>query len=52
MEVTVFLYVNCVKIYYFKGNNSEMKPFPLCLGNISKDFTVNEVKNWIKWIYI
>ena len=44
MEVTVFLYVNDTKIYHFKWNNSELKPYPLCLGNISKDFIVNEMK--------
>ena len=44
MEVTVFLHVNGVKIYHFKWNNSEMKPYPLCLGGISKDFTINKMK--------
>ena len=37
------MYVSGVKIYQFKANNSETKPYPLCLGNISKDFTVNKI---------
>ena len=31
-----FLYVNAVKMYKFKAKDSEIKPYPLCLGNISK----------------
>ena len=51
-----FLFVNAAKIYQFKANDSEMKKYPLCLGNISKDFTsINmkkkkKKKNRIKWI--
>ena len=50
MEATVF--VNATKIYQFKTKNSEIKPYPLCLGNISKDFTAYSMKknNNIKWI--
>ena len=44
MEATVFLFVNVAKIYQFKAKSSKVKPYPLCLGNISKDFTVNNVK--------
>ena len=39
-----FLFVNATKIYQFKANDSEIKKYPLCLGNILKDFTVNNVK--------
>ena len=39
-----FLFVNAVKMYQFKARNSERKPHPLCLGNISKDFTFNNMK--------
>ena len=28
------------KIINFKAKDSEIVPYPLCLGNISKDFTV------------
>ena len=30
-----FLFVNAIKIYQFKGNDSEIKKHPMCLGNIS-----------------
>ena len=39
-----FLFVNTTKIYQFKTKNFEIKPYPLCLGNISNDFTANNVK--------
>ena len=53
MEVTVFLYVNSVKIYQFIAKYSEIKPYPMCLGNILKGFTVNNMKrNYIKWTHI
>ena len=35
-----FLFVNATKIYQFKAKDSEIKAYPLCLGNISKDFSV------------
>ena len=38
------LFVNATKIYQFKANNSEIKGCALCLGNISKDFTINNMK--------
>ena len=39
-----FLFVNATKIYQFKAKDSEIKKYPLCLGNISKDFTANNMK--------
>ena len=27
-----------------KAKDSEIKPYPSCLGNISKDFTINNMK--------
>ena len=30
--------------YSIKTKQSEIKPFPLCLGSISKDFTINHMK--------
>ena len=39
-----FLFVNATKIYQLKGRNSEMKDYSLCLGNVSKDFTINNMK--------
>ena len=35
-----FLLINATKIYQFKAKNSEIKDYTLCLGNISKDFTI------------
>ena len=39
-----FLDVNGLKIYQFKAKDSEIEPCPLCLGNISKDSTVDTMK--------
>ena len=39
-----FLFVNTTKIYQFKAKDSEIKDYTLCLGNISKSFTVNNIK--------
>ena len=39
-----FLFVNATRIYQFKAKDSEIKDYPLCLGNISKDFTINNMK--------
>ena len=43
-ESNSLLFVNATKIY---ANNSEVKRYSLCLGNISKDFT-----SIIKWIHL
>ena len=37
MEPTVFLYENGVSIQQFTAKDSDIKPHPLLLGNISKD---------------
>ena len=42
-ESISFLFVNTIKIYQFKPKNSEVTPYPLCLGNISMDFTANNM---------
>ena len=39
-----FLFVNATKVYQFKVKNSEIKDYALCLGNISNDFTINNIK--------
>ena len=39
------LFVNATKIYQFKAKDSEIKDYVLCLGNILKDFTINNMKN-------
>ena len=38
------LFVNAAKIYQFKPKNSKLKDYTLCLGNISKDFTITNIK--------
>ena len=46
-----FLFVNARKIYQFKAKNSEIKDYALCLGNISKDFTIkNMTKTELKGV--
>ena len=39
-----FLFVNATKMYQFKAKNSEIKYYTICLSNISKDFTINNMK--------
>ena len=39
-----FLFVNATKIYQFKTKDAETKDYALCLGNISKDFTIYNMK--------
>ena len=39
-----FLFVNATKIYQIKVQNSDIKYYALCSGNISKDFTINNIK--------
>ena len=47
MESKKFLFVNVATIYQFKAKETEINPYPLCLGNISNDFTVDNMeKNW------
>ena len=31
-------------MYQFKAKDSEIKSYPLCLGNISKDFTLDNMQ--------
>ena len=39
-----FLFVNATKGYQFKAKTSEIKDYALCLGNVFKDFTINNMK--------
>ena len=39
-----FLFLNATKLYQFKAKDSEINPHPLCLGNISKDFIIDNMK--------
>ena len=38
------LFVNATKVHQFKAKNSEIKDYALCLQNVSKDFTINNMK--------
>ena len=44
MKAAVFFFVSAIKIYQFKAKDSEIKPCPFCLENISEDFAVKNVK--------
>ena len=39
-----YSFANGVEIFKFKEKDYEMKPIPLCLGNISKDFSMDNMK--------
>ena len=39
-----YLFVNYTEIHKFKAKDSEIVATPLCLGNISKDFSVGNMK--------
>ena len=43
-ESNSFLLVNATKTYQFKANKIETKDYTLCLGNISNDFAINNMK--------
>ena len=43
-----YLFVNGTEIYKFKPKDSKIVAAPLCLGNISRDWSVDKMKkNWI-----
>ena len=39
-----YLFVNGTEIYKFKAKDSETVATPLCLGNISKDWLIDNIK--------
>ena len=39
-----YLFVNGIEIIKFKAKDSEITPYPLCLGNISKDWPLDNMK--------
>ena len=48
-----YFFVNGADIIKFKAKDSEINPYKLCLGNISKDWSVDNMKkNWIKMLYL
>ena len=44
MEQIVFLFVSGTEVYKFKAKHSEIVATPLCLGNISKDWSADIMK--------
>ena len=40
-----YLFVNGTKIHRFKAKDSQIVTTPLCLGNISEDVSVDNMKN-------
>ena len=46
-----YLFVNGRQIVKFKAKDSEIVPYPLCLGNISKDFSIANVKGLQGYVY-
>ena len=42
--VNSYLFVNGSEIYKFKAKDSEIVSTPLCLGNISKDWSTDNMK--------
>ena len=45
MEATVSYLLMLQNIYQFQAKDSEIKDYTLCLGDISKDFTINSMRN-------
>ena len=39
-----YLFVNGTEMYKFKAKDFEIEAIPLCLGNISKDWSTNNIK--------
>ena len=39
------MFVNGIKVYQFKLKDSEIKDYALCLSNVSKDVTIDDMKN-------
>ena len=44
-RINSYLFVNGMEIIKFKAKDSEIVTIPLCLGNILKDYSVNNMKN-------
>ena len=42
-----YLFVNGTEIYKFKAKDSEIVASPLCLGNTSKDWLIDNIKKQV-----
>ena len=47
-----YLFVNCIEIIKFKAKDFEITRYPLCLANISKDWSVDNMKNTALKVYV
>ena len=47
-----YLFVNSVEIYKFKAKDFEKNAAPLCLGNVSKDFSADNLKKIGSYGYV
>ena len=43
-ESNSFLFVNATKVYHFKAKDPEINDYKLGLGNVTKDFTINNIE--------
>ena len=50
-ESSSFLFVNATKMYSLKAKHSKIKRYLLCLGNISGDFSANNMKMGVCTIF-
>ena len=48
----IYLFVNGTEIIKFKAKDSEITAYPLCLGNISKNWSVDNVKKTELKVYV
>ena len=52
MDLNSYIFVNDVDIYNFKATYSELNAAPLYLGNVSKGFSADNMKNTELYGYI
>ena len=48
--VNSYIFLKDVKIYKFRVKDSEINAALIGLGNVLKDFSVDNIKKWIIWI--
>ena len=51
-EAIGVFFVNTTQIYQFKAKESEIKRYPLYLGEIWGDFSANNFKKQAKWVFV
>ena len=47
-----YIFVNDVEIYKFKTKDSEINAAPLCLGNVSKYFSVDNMHETVLYVFV